>query len=274
MKSGYKEQFQLKGKTALVTGALGILGRHFCQGLAEFGADIAVVDLDQNTCSRFARELEMRYGIRSKGYGCDLSSPDRVEEMIQKASTELGPIQILHNNAATKTDNPDAFYTSFEKFSPTIWRQVMAVNLDAMFYVAQSIGKRMIHNQTPGSVIQTSSIYGMLGPDPSLYRSSRYMGRAISTPTVYAASKAAVWGLTRNLATQWARYGIRVNMLTPGGVESGQNESFKRQYAKRTPLGRMAQPEEIVGALLFLASDASRYITGQNIVVDGGFSAW
>jgi NAD(P)-dependent dehydrogenase (short-subunit alcohol dehydrogenase family) len=128
--------------------------------------------------------------------------------------------------------------------------------------------------QGRGSIIQTASIYGILAPDKRIYEGSEYNGRAINTPPVYSASKAGVVGLTRYLAAHWAEMGVRVNTLTPGGVETGQNDEFRRRYSARVPLGRMAQPNEMVGAVIFLASDASSYITGQNIIVDGGLSVW
>ena len=150
----------------------------------------------------------------------------------------------------------------------------MAVNIDGMFLVAQPVGKHMIKHGEGGSIIQTSSIYGIMAPDQRIYEGSFYMGRSINTPAVYSTSKAAVIGLTKYLAAYWADKGIRVNTLTPGGVESGQNETFKQRYSARIPLGRMAKPDEMVSALIYLASDASIYVTGQNIIVDGGLSAW
>ena len=149
----------------------------------------------------------------------------------------------------------------------------MAVNLDGLFLVARAVGTRMAARGA-GSIVQTASIYGVRGPDPRLYEGSEYRGQPINTPPVYSASKAGVIGLTKHLATYWADRGVRVNTLTPGGVESGQNETFQARYGARVPLGRMARPDEMVGALLFLASDAASYVTGQNIIVDGGLSAW
>jgi NAD(P)-dependent dehydrogenase (short-subunit alcohol dehydrogenase family) len=125
-----------------------------------------------------------------------------------------------------------------------------------------------------GSIVQTASIYGLMAPDQRIYEGSEYLGRAINTPPVYTASKAGVIGLTKHLATYWGAQGVRVNTLTPGGVESGQNETFKQRYGARVPLGRMARADEMVGAILFLVSDAASYVTGQNIAVDGGLSAW
>ncbi|MCL6446064.1 MAG: SDR family oxidoreductase, partial [Alicyclobacillus sp.] len=154
------------------------------------------------------------------------------------------------------------------------WRNVVSVNLDGMFLVAQAVGNQLIKQGTGGSIIQTSSIYGIMGPDDRIYEGANYLGVAINTPAVYAATKAAVVGLTKYLATHWAKYGIRVNTLVPGGVESGQNDTFINNYAHRVPMQRMAQPHELVGAVVFLASEASSYMTGHSLIVDGGLHAW
>ena len=266
--------FSLRGKTAVVTGGLGILGRGFCEGLAEFGADVAVVDLDENAARDFANEVARRHGVKACGVGCDVSSPDAVRNMVAAVTKALGDIHVLHNNAASKSEDLDALFASVEDYSLEQWRKIMAVNLDGMFLVAQAVGSRMAAQGRGGSIIQTASIYGAMAPDQRIYDGSFYMGRSINTPAVYTTSKAGVIGLTKHLASYWANRGIRVNCLVPGGAESGQNETFKRKYSERIPLGRMAQPRELVGALIYLASDASSYVTGQNIVVDGGLSVW
>ncbi|MCM3590179.1 SDR family oxidoreductase [Brevibacillus borstelensis] len=270
----YKNLFDLQGKTAVVTGALGILGKNFCRGLAEFGADVAVVDLDQQNTEAFAEELTDKYGIKSIGVACDVSSPESVASMVERVSEELQGINILHNNAASKSKDLDAFFAPYEEFSIDQWRDIMSVNIDGMFLVSQAVGKQMIKQGKGGSIIQTSSIYGIVAPDNRIYEGSYYLERTINTPAVYSASKSSVIGLTKYLATYWAPYGIRVNSLVPGGVQSGQNETFVGRYSNRVPMARMAQPEEMVGALLYLASDASSYVTGQQIVVDGGLSVW
>ena len=270
----YKDLFNLSGKTAIVTGGAGILGRHFCAGLAESGANVAVVDVQESAAVSLATELGERYGSRTIGIRCDVSCPESVEEMVARVISECGEVNILHNNAAGKSDDLDAFFAPFESYSLDQWRKIMAVNLDGMFLVAQAVGKKMLVQRKGGSIIQTSSIYGMLGPDHRIYEGSFYLGRKISSPAVYTASKAAVIGLTKYLATYWAGKGIRVNTLTPGGTESGQNDEFNRRYSARIPMNRMAKAHEMVGALLYLASDASSYVTGQNIIVDGGLNAW
>jgi len=274
MKSQYRNLFELKEKTAVVTGAVGILGQRFCRGLAEFGAQVAVVDLDQDRCAAFAGELERDYGRPALGVSCDVSDPASVANMVALVVKRFGAIHVLHNNAASKSADLDAFFASTEKYSLAEWRKIMAVNVDGMFLVAQAVGGQMQKQGSGGSIIQTASIYGIVSSDKRIYEGSFYLGRQISNPAVYSTSKAAVVGLTRYLAANWGDVGIRVNALVPAGVESGQNETFKSRYSARVPLGRMAQGDEMVGALVYLASDASSYVTGHCLVVDGGLSAW
>lgn len=270
----FKDLFDLSGRTAVVTGACGILGRRFSAALAEFGANVAVVDLDQKECDELATELRSQYGVKAAGISCDVSDPVTVDAMVERAVSELGPIQILHNNAATKSEDLSAFFAAFEDYSLQEWRKIMAVNLDGMFLVAQGVGRHMVKAGIKGSIIQTASIYGVLAPDQRIYEGSEYLGTQINTPGVYSASKAGVVGLSKYLAAYWAGHGIRVNTLTPGGVRSGQNDVFVKNYSARVPLGRMGEPDEIAAALIFLASDASTYMTGQNLIIDGGLSAW
>jgi NAD(P)-dependent dehydrogenase (short-subunit alcohol dehydrogenase family) len=274
MNSHYKRLFELAGKTAIVTGAVGILGKHFCRGLAEFGAQVTVVDLDQDRCIDFAAELERDYGTPALGVGCDVSDPASVASMVDQVVKRFGAIHILHNNAASKSANLDAFFASTEEYSLHEWRKVMSVNIDGMFLVAQAVGGQMLKQGMGGSIIQTASIYGIVSSDKRIYEGSFYLGRQISNPAVYSTSKAAVVGLSRYLAANWGDARIRVNALVPAGVESGQNDTFKARYSARVPLARMAQPDEMVGALVYLASDASSYVTGHCLVVDGGLSAW
>jgi NAD(P)-dependent dehydrogenase (short-subunit alcohol dehydrogenase family) len=261
---------RLDGKVALVTGGAGILGRQFCQGLADSGASVAVVDVDKSAALEVARAL----GTNADGFACDVSDPASVTTCITAVLARFGRIDVLHNNAASKSSDVRAFFEPFENYSLSTWREVMAVNIDGMFLVAQAVGRHMIERGGGGSVIQTASIYGLVGPDPRIYEGSLYMGGPINTPAVYSASKAAVVGLTKWLATHWAPHGIRVNCLVPGGVTSGQNSLFVEKYSSRVPLGRMAEAHEMIPALLYLASSASSYVTGQVLAVDGGWSAW
>lgn len=263
-------KFQLNGKVALVTGGAGILGQKFCAGLMEAGARVAVVDVDGGAASAAASQL----GEDATGFACDVSDAASVRDCVEAVVARFGGIDILHNNAATKSGNVRAFFTPFEDYSLDVWREVMSVNIDGMFLMAQAVGRHMIAKGNGGTIVQTASIYGLVGPDSRIYEGSDYLGGPINTPAVYAASKAAVVGLTKWLATHWAKAGIRVNCLVPGGVSSGQNGIFSERYSERVPMGRMAQADEMVPALLYLASDASSYVTGQVLAVDGGWTAW
>lgn len=264
------EKFNLEGKVAIVTGGAGLLGKKICEGLLELGANVAVVDLQI--------ELVLDWPINSEGgsfhaFECDVSDKKSVLICVETIIKRFGRVDILFNNAATKTRNPSDFFASFEEYSIDVWREVMSVNIDGMFLMAQAVGAHMVDNGG-GSIIQTSSIYGVQAPDNRIYHGSKYLGLEINSPAVYSASKAGVIGLTKWLATYWASKFIRVNCLVPGGIASGQNSKFAKAYSSRVPLARMAEADEIVPIAIYLASDASSYVTGQVISVDGGLSAW
>ncbi len=269
----YRSLLDLSGRTAVVSGGAGILGPHFAAGLADSGARVAVLDLDGAEAERVASSVSGEFGVACLGIACDVTSPESVESAIVAVEDVLGPIAILLNNAASKGSDLQRFFEPVDHLDLENWNQVMEVNLTGMMSVAREVGTRMAKRGS-GSIVQTSSIYGVVAPDGRIYEGSDYLGGPINTPAVYAASKSGVVGLSRYLATYWAADGVRVNSISPGGVGSGQNERFERQYSARVPLGRMGQPEEMVGAAVFLASDAASYITGQNIVIDGGLTTW
>jgi NAD(P)-dependent dehydrogenase (short-subunit alcohol dehydrogenase family) len=271
--TSFRSLFDLAGRVAVVTGGAGILGQRFVAGLADHGAAVAVVDLDGAGATKVAEDVAKSYGVRAIGIGADISDPKRVHALAEQVAAQLGEADILLNNAGTKGRNLDAFFQPVESYDLATWREIMAVNLDGMFSMAQAFGGPMA-KRGRGSIVQTASIYGVVAPDQRIYEGSQYMNRPINTPAVYSASKAGVVGLTRYLAAYWGASGVRVNTLTPGGVASGQNDEFNKRYSARVPLGRMARADELVGAAIFLASDASSYVTGHNIVVDGGLSTW
>lgn len=270
----YERYLSLDGKVAFVTGGAGILGSRFSAALSSMGAKVAIADIDGKKAAALADGINLEKKGSAIGLECDVSSPCSVKEALRRAVLEFGEVHILGNNAATKTQDLDSYFEPFEEYSLDAWKKVMSVNVDGMFLVAQAVGSQMAAQGTGGSIIQTASIYGVMGPDNRIYEGSSYMGRRINTPAVYSASKGAVVALTKYLATYWAEKEIRVNTITPGGVESGQNAEFTAKYSDRVPLRRMARADDIVGAFLYLASDASSYVTGQNLIVDGGLSAW
>jgi NAD(P)-dependent dehydrogenase (short-subunit alcohol dehydrogenase family) len=270
----YNDLFDLTGKTAVVTGGAGILGTEFCAGLAAHGASVAVVDIDEEAASDLAEQLREERGAAAIAVPCDVSDPDSVEQMVDEVKSAFGDIDILLNNAATKSDDLDAFFSRDEEYSLDEWRKIMAVNLDGMFLVAKAVGGEMIDQAAGGAIVQTASIYGVRGPDERVYEGSEYLGHEIRNPAAYSASKGGVVALSRHLATTWASDGVRVNTLVPGGVASGQNETFQKKYGDRVPMGRMAEREDLVGAVVYLVSEAACYVTGQKVVVDGGLTAW
>lgn len=271
-KDSHKEIFNLKGKVALVTGGVGILGREYCQALAEFGATVILADLDAETCRKTAEKISADTGAEVEGYAVDLSSEQSLKNFTAKVLKKYQDIDILINNAGAKSDN---FFAPLESFPLEDWNQVMNVNVTAMFLMAREIGSKMAE-RGKGSIINVSSIYGVVAPDQRIYEGSWYeeLGGAINTPLIYSASKGAVISMTKYLATYWGAKGVRTNTITPGGVTSGQNSTFSEKYSARVPMGRMAVKSDMVGAILFLASEASSYVNGQNIIVDGGLTAW
>lgn len=205
-----------------------------------------------------------------RAYLGDVTCRDSLESVKRVVCEEFGEVNVLVNNIATKTAN---IFEPFETFPLEDWNEVMNVNTTGVMLACQVFGADMAR-RGQGAIITTLSIYGIVGPDQRVYEGARYEGRDINSPAVYSASKAALLGLTKYLATYWGRCGVRVNAITPGGVFSGQNDAFVSRYSARTPLGRMAQQDEMSGAIVYLASDEASYVTGHNLVVDGGLTAW
>jgi NAD(P)-dependent dehydrogenase (short-subunit alcohol dehydrogenase family) len=260
------DAFRLDGKVVVLTGAAGIIGTEVARLFLESGARVFAMD-------REAVLLEQRLGMpHDTLMTCvaDVSSKDSVGQAFAQLQRAWGVPHVLLSNAAAKSAN---FFEPFETFALDEWNEVMAVNLTGAMLCAQVFGGAMAERGS-GCVINTLSIYGIVAPDQRLYEGSEYLGRAINTPAIYAASKAGLWGLTKYLAAYWGHRGVRVNAVTPGGVYSGQNDTFVENYARRTPLGRMAQADDMANAMCYLASDASKYITGHNLVVDGGWTVW
>lgn len=270
----YQNLFRLDDKVAIVTGAAGILGTEFSKALCILGAKVACFDNNVENLQSLKNQLLKDHEEKNFIFlTCDVSNSDSVNKAVNQTIHHFGQIDILLNNAATKTNNARSFFTHFSDYSLEVWREVMSVNLDGMFLMSQAVGKHMVSRKT-GSIVQTASIYSLIAPDQRIYEGSHYLGGEINTPAVYTTSKAGVIGLTRHLAAFWGAHNIRVNALCPGGVSSGQNNIFQEKYSARVPMGRMAKEVDIVGPMMFLASDASQYMTGQILYVDGGFSSW
>ncbi len=263
--------FSLKDKTAIVTGALGLLGQQHCEALAEAGANVVVADINENDAEKFAESLGEKHG----GLKIDVTNERSLKIARDKILTRYGTIDILVNNAAINDmfENPGMAkeLSAFENYPLDAFKRSLDVNVTGVFLASQIFGSVMAE-QGNGSIINIASTYGMVGPDQTIYRDQCGEQTFYKSP-VYPVTKGAVINFTRFLAAYWGNKGVRVNTLSPGGVENGQDEFFIQNYSAKTLLGRMARPTDYQGALVFLASDASVYMTGANLVIDGGWTA-
>ena len=272
-----QEKFDLTGRVAVVTGGVGLLGAEFCRTLAEAGAAVAVVDLNASASHGTADSLA-KSGYKALAVPTDITQPESVNAMVEKILSEFGRLDVLVNSAALDPKfDPDAAKKgimpgAFEDYPLDLWTSALNVNLTGMFLVTQACVKPMIAQGKKGSVINICSTYGLNGPDQRIYIKDGQ--RVAFKPVYYTTTKAGVMGFTKYLAAYYAGTEIRVNALTPGGVFNNHEEYFVKNYSAKTILGRMAKKDEMNGALLFLASDASSYMTGNNVIVDGGWTAW
>lgn len=264
--------FSLNNKVAIVTGALGLLGRQHCLALSEAGATVVVCDLDEKACNDFAFSLEGD----NLGVIVDITSPDSIYNLKEIIINKYKKIDILINNAAINDmfENPAAAseLSKFENYPLELWNKSLQVNVTGTFLCSQIIGSQMAE-QGHGSIINIASTYGIVAPDQSVYKKEDGSQIFYKSPA-YPATKGAVISFTRFLAAYWGNKGVRVNSLSPGGVENHQDDYFIKNYSLRTPLGRMAAPSDYKGAIVFLASEASAYMTGANLIVDGGWTTW
>jgi NAD(P)-dependent dehydrogenase (short-subunit alcohol dehydrogenase family) len=275
------ELFKLDGRVALVTGGAGLLGAEFCRSLAQAGATVMAADINATAAEELAKAI-VESGYRASAVEVDVTNPASVQRMVQAALDTFGRLDILVNSAALDPKFDPQHQTAalhapgtgaFEDFPFEAWNQALAVNLTGAYLCCQAAVQPMLA-QGSGVIILLSSIYGLAGPDQRLYERGESEAPPQYKPVYYSVTKAGILGLTRYLATYYAGKNIRVNALTPGGVYNGHDESFVQAYSARAVLGRMAEKDEMNGALLFLASDASAYMTGANLVVDGGWTAW
>ena len=269
-------QFDLSGRVAIITGALGLLGRQHCEALARAGAHVVVLDLDETRCVEFARELEQKHDRAALGLGVDIVSQPALEKARERILARFDRIDVLVNNAAlddkVAADSGGRNLRRFEHYPVEQFRRALDVNVTGTFLTCQVFGATLADRKR-GSIVNVASTYGLVAPDQRLYREPDG-AQTFYKSAAYPTSKGAVLAFTRFLAAYWGNVGVRVNALCPGGVRADQPEHFITAYAERTPLGRMAEAHDYRGALLFLASDASRYMTGAALVVDGGFTTW
>jgi len=266
MNRSIHDLMNLSGRTAMITGACGKLGSIFAETLAEAGCSLILVDRDLTQLEKMREEFS-KYPGKLFIFDSNLEITDERKELRNRVILESSQIDILVNNAAFVGDSKlTGWATDFENQSVETWRRALEVNLVAVFELCQLFNKYM--NAGTSSIINIGSIYGFTGPVWELYENTN-----MSNPAAYAASKGGLIQLTKWLATTLSP-NVRVNTISPGGIQSNQPDVFIQKYANKTPLGRMGEPEDLKGAMLYLASDLSRYVTGHNLVVDGGWSTW
>lgn len=256
-----QELFNLKGKVAIVTGAVGQLGTQITNALFEAGANVVIADLNLSECQKKARTIS-KNTARCIGVELDVTKKESVKKMTSLTVKKFGRIDILVNNAGI------AVFTPFKKRSLKEFDKIIKVNINGVFLCSQIVSKQMI-KQKEGNIINIGSIYGVVSPDPRIYVNS---GRDSSE--VYGITKAGIISLTRYLAVHLAKYNIRVNCISPGGIFNKQSTKFIENYCSKTPSGRMGKDTDIKGAVVYLASKASDYVTGHNLIVDGGLTIW
>lgn len=257
--------FRLDGRVAVVTGGAGRIGRVLCRALADVGARVAIVDLAAESAHALAEDIGSRGG-QALAVPADVTSTEELELAVATIARELAAPEILVNSTQFRGAG---FYSSDPgEYPREAWDRVLEVNLSGTLLACQAFGRAMIV-RGGGRIVNLASTYGVVSADPRIYGQS-----GVNSPVSYGASKAGVIQLTRYLAVHWREQNVRVNCLVPGGVFDGQSDDFVAAYCARTPLGRMARPEDYIGAVLLMVADASAYMTGSVVTVDGGWTAW
>ena len=262
------ELMSLKGRVAVITGGARHIGSAMAEALAELGANIVILDISLESCLSVCERISKEYAVETLPLAVDLAQEEHIRMVPDEVAHKFGRLDILLNCAAfVGTSKLQGWTTPFEEQSADTWKQALDVNLTAPFILTQACTSAL-RKSSSGSVINIASTYGLVGPDMRLYD-----GTEMGNPAAYAASKRGLLQLTRWLATVLAP-NIRVNAISPGGIWRNQPEAFHNRYVERTPLRRMATEEDVKGAVAYLASDLSAYVTGQNIIVDGGWTVW
>ena len=273
------ELFRLDGRVAIVTGGAGMLGTRYAEAIAEAGGIPVLADLRSDALDEAAARIRDATGVDAVGVPADIASKDDVEALVRRVEERFGRIDILVNNAALTvkggSETMQGYFSPFEDYPLDLWQRALDVNLTGTFLMTQAVGRMMVAQQR-GVVLNIGAVYGMVGPDHRIYEgiTNQYGGPAFNTPVSYSTTKGGILNFTRYLATYWADKGIRVNSFSPGAVYDEHDATFVSQLTHRIPLGRMAGKDEYKGVLLFLVSDASSYMTGANVVVDGGWTSW
>lgn len=278
MKRELEDLFRLDGKVIVITGAAGLLGRKHAEAIAAYGGTPALLDLHKEPVKLIANELNDRYDVSAFGFAVDITNEQAIQDNAVSLINMFGKIDGLVNNAANNPkveDDGDKSFSRLENFPIEIWNQELAVGLTGAYLCAKHYGAAIASNSYGGGIINISSDLGLVAPDQRLYRKEGLPEEQQPVkPVTYSVVKTGLIGLTRYLATYWADKNVRCNAICPGGVENGQPEDFLKEVCSRIPMGRLAQSSEYQGVLIWMLSEASSYLNGAIVPVEGGRTAW
>ena len=270
--------FRLNGKVVVITGATGLLGRKHAQAIACYGATPILLDLSQQAVDDLASELNKKYKVNALGFAVDITDEKSNKENAEWVFNKFGKIDSLINNAANNPkveDSEKVNFSRLENFPLDIWYDDIAVGLTGAFLCAKYYGSKIVQSPNGGTIVNIASDLGLIAPDQRLYKQNNVPeGLQNVKPVTYSVVKSGLIGLTRYLATYWSEKNVRCNAMCPGGVENGQPDEFLQEVSQRIPMGRMAQSDEYQSTLLWMLSDASSYLNGAIIPVDGGRTTW
>ena len=261
----FKKKFALDNKVIIITGGCGLIGCAFAEACAQYGANVVIADIKEVNPESLAKDLDVRHSRNMIGAAVNVGRRESVENLRNKVIVHFGKIDGLVNCHQNKTHN---FFAKFEEYTDENWDAAIETNLKGTFLSCQIIGGWMAE-QGGGCIVNMASIYSVVAPNQNLYR-----GTNMGCPAAYSASKGGVRALSQYLSTYWAPKNIRVNMITPHGVWNHHEEQFEKNFANYLPMERMSYNHEVAGALIYLLSDASSFVTGHNLVIDGGWTAW
>jgi NAD(P)-dependent dehydrogenase (short-subunit alcohol dehydrogenase family) len=261
----FKEKFDLTGKVIVISGACGLIGRAFCEAVAQFGGNVVAADIALAKPAEFAAQLQERNNVKCIGVEVEVENKESVVQLKDKTIAEFGKIDGLVTGHQNKSH---LIFEPFENVSEENWDKVVEVNLKGTFLLCQVIGSFMAEKGT-GAIVNIPSTYSVVAPNQNLYK-----GTKMGCPAAYSASKGGIDALSQYLASYWASKGVRVNMITPHGVWNNHEEAFEKNFSNFTPMQRMSYNHEVAPALIYLLSDAASYVTGNNMLVEGGWTVW